>query len=247
MGGCRTALGRPPRHGTTTALFGEVWGRRMKAVYEVARFEPLRLIGVADGVRVEARVWIDRPLKDVFAYVTSLDKWPEWRHDVVGGRVLTEGVLGVGSPPASAGSVRSATTPSARTSAVRCSVTRSKMRSVVDVITTRLPPAPRRRAAASPIPRALPAPVTMATRGLAGCPGVATCPLMSGSPLRRRRSSRRPRSCCGRWRGSHHGSGLLGPTHAPLEHRRGDVRLRGSCGLLVAERCGSARGLDPRR
>jgi hypothetical protein len=52
---------------------------------------------VADGVRVEARVWIDRPLKDVFAYVTSLDKWPAWRHDVVGGRVLTEGELGVGS------------------------------------------------------------------------------------------------------------------------------------------------------
>lgn len=167
--------------GTTTALLGEVWGRRMKAVYEVTRYEPHRLTGwrtvsgplpltfrrgfqeAAGGTRVtftydaqpsallrlveplairmgrrqldgdipalrailegktappaeaaggtgpaaragarrtkrvEARVWIDRPVQDVFAYVTSVDQWPEWRRDVVGGRVLTEGDLRVGS------------------------------------------------------------------------------------------------------------------------------------------------------
>ncbi len=167
--------------GTTTALLGEVWGRPMKAVYEVSRYEPHRLtewrtvtgpmsltfrrgFEEADGgtritftydaqpsavlklveplairmgrrqldgdmpalrallegqtaspaeaaggrdpatragtrrtKRVEAHVWIDRPAQDVFAYVTSLDQWPEWRHDVVGGRVLTDGDLRVGS------------------------------------------------------------------------------------------------------------------------------------------------------
>jgi uncharacterized membrane protein len=167
--------------GTTTALLGEVWGRRMKAVYEVARYEPnrqtewrtvsgplpltfrrgfqeagggtrvtftydaqpsavLKLVepiairmgrrqldgdipglrailegktsspaeaaagtdpatraGTGRTKRVEARVWIDRPVQDVFAYVTSLDQWPEWRRDVVGGRVLTEGDLRAGS------------------------------------------------------------------------------------------------------------------------------------------------------
>lgn len=167
--------------GTTTALHGEVWGRRMMAVYEIARYEPHRLTEwrtvsgplpltfrrgfqeagggtrvtftygaqpsavlklveplairmgrrqldgdipalrailegktaspaeVAAGTdpatragtrrtkRVEARVWIDRPVQDVFAYVTSLHQWPEWRRDVVGGRVLTEGDLRAGS------------------------------------------------------------------------------------------------------------------------------------------------------
>jgi hypothetical protein len=33
----------PLRVGTTTVLFGEIWGRRMKAVYEVALYEPSRL------------------------------------------------------------------------------------------------------------------------------------------------------------------------------------------------------------
>jgi hypothetical protein len=167
--------------GTTTALLGEFWGRRIKAVYEVARYEPQRLTewrtvsgplpltfrrdfreagagtrvtftddaqpsavlklveplvirmgrrqldgdipalrGVLEGRtaypaeaaggpdpltragtrrsrRVEASVWIDRPAQEVFAYFTSLDQWPEWRRDVVGGRVLTEGDLRVGS------------------------------------------------------------------------------------------------------------------------------------------------------
>lgn len=167
--------------GTTTALLGEVWGRRTKAVYEVARYEPDRLtewrtvsgplpltfrrgfqeagggtrvtftydaqpsavlklveplairmgrrqldgdipalrailegqtaspVEAAGGThpatragtprtkRVQAHVWIDRPVQDVFAYVTSLDTWPEWRRDVVGGRLLTDGDLQVGS------------------------------------------------------------------------------------------------------------------------------------------------------
>ena len=38
--------------------------------------------------KVEVRVWIDRPVEDVYAYVTTLDYWPEWRSDVLGGNCL---------------------------------------------------------------------------------------------------------------------------------------------------------------
>ena len=41
--------------------------------------------------RIEVRVWIDRPAEEVYAYVVDLDRWPEWRSDVVGGELLTEG------------------------------------------------------------------------------------------------------------------------------------------------------------
>lgn len=168
----------PLRVGTTTVLFGEIWGRRMKAV----RGGPLRAepaYRVADGVRAPtadlpaslsgSRRWhpdhlhlrgdserrpqdrrapgdqdgqatagrrhppaacnprrlgglaetatdcptgheegmhgeerrgprLDQPSwEDVYAYVTSLDLWSEWRRDVVAGRLLTEGPLRVGT------------------------------------------------------------------------------------------------------------------------------------------------------
>jgi Polyketide cyclase / dehydrase and lipid transport len=47
--------------------------------------------------KVEVQVWIDRPVEDVYAYVADLDRWPEWRTDVVGGELLTEGPMRVGS------------------------------------------------------------------------------------------------------------------------------------------------------
>lgn len=49
------------------------------------------------GKTVEVRVWIDRRVEDVYAYVADLDRWPEWRSDVVGGELLTEGPMAVGS------------------------------------------------------------------------------------------------------------------------------------------------------
>ena len=47
--------------------------------------------------RIEVRVWIDRPAEEVYAYVVDLDRWPEWRSDVVGGELLTEGPVRVGT------------------------------------------------------------------------------------------------------------------------------------------------------
>ena len=47
--------------------------------------------------RIEVRVWIDRPAEEVYAYVVDLDRWPEWRSDVVGGELLTEGPMRVGT------------------------------------------------------------------------------------------------------------------------------------------------------
>lgn len=47
--------------------------------------------------KVEVRIWIDRPVEQVYAYVADLDRWPEWRTDVVGGELLTAGPMRVGS------------------------------------------------------------------------------------------------------------------------------------------------------
>ena len=47
--------------------------------------------------QIEVRVWIDRPADEVYAYVVDLDRWPEWRSDVVGGELLTEGPMRVGT------------------------------------------------------------------------------------------------------------------------------------------------------
>jgi uncharacterized membrane protein len=47
--------------------------------------------------RIEVRVWIDRPVEEVYAYAVDLDRWPEWRSDVVGGELLTEGPIRVGA------------------------------------------------------------------------------------------------------------------------------------------------------
>lgn len=47
--------------------------------------------------KVEVRVWIDRPVEEVYAYVVDVDRWPEWRQDVVGGELLTEGPVRVGT------------------------------------------------------------------------------------------------------------------------------------------------------
>src|SRR5687768_13031915 len=67
--------------------------------------------------------------------------------------------------------------------ASRSSATRSKIRSVVDVITTRFPAAPIRRADAYPIPAVLPAPVMMAT--LSGRFSVMVLPLVRSIAVRR--------------------------------------------------------------
>lgn len=46
---------------------------------------------------IEVRVWIDRPVEDVYDAVITLDDWPKWRSDVVRGHMLTDGPLRVGS------------------------------------------------------------------------------------------------------------------------------------------------------
>jgi uncharacterized membrane protein len=47
--------------------------------------------------QIEVSVWIDRPAEEVYAYVIDLDRWPEWRSDVVGGELVTEGPIRVGT------------------------------------------------------------------------------------------------------------------------------------------------------
>jgi uncharacterized membrane protein len=47
--------------------------------------------------KIEVRIWIQRPVEDVYNYVTTLEEWPKWRSDVVEGRMLTEGPLRVGA------------------------------------------------------------------------------------------------------------------------------------------------------
>lgn len=47
--------------------------------------------------RIEVKVWIDRPAEEVYAYVVDFDRWPEWRADVVGGELLTERPIRVGT------------------------------------------------------------------------------------------------------------------------------------------------------
>jgi uncharacterized membrane protein len=46
---------------------------------------------------IEVRIWISRPVQDVYDMVTTLEDWPKWRSDVVGGEILTEGPLRAGS------------------------------------------------------------------------------------------------------------------------------------------------------
>ena len=41
--------------------------------------------------QIEVRVWIDRPAEEVYAYVVDLDRWPEWRSDVVAGELVHRG------------------------------------------------------------------------------------------------------------------------------------------------------------
>lgn len=47
--------------------------------------------------KVEVQIWIDCPVAEVYAYVADLDRWPEWRTDVIGGELLTQGPMRVGS------------------------------------------------------------------------------------------------------------------------------------------------------
>lgn len=47
--------------------------------------------------KVEVQVWIARPVDEVYDYVVDVDRWPEWRGDVVGGELLTEGPVAVGT------------------------------------------------------------------------------------------------------------------------------------------------------
>lgn len=55
--------------------------------------------------QIEVSVWIDRPADEVYAYVVDLDRWPEWRSDVVGGELLTEGPVRVGAQARGVGKV----------------------------------------------------------------------------------------------------------------------------------------------
>ena len=55
--------------------------------------------------QIEVRVWIQRPVEDVYAYVTTLDNWPKWRSDVVEGRLLTEGPMRVGTQARGVGKI----------------------------------------------------------------------------------------------------------------------------------------------
>lgn len=47
--------------------------------------------------RIEVSVWIDRLPDEVYDFVVDFDRWPEWRSDVVGGELLTEGPIRVGT------------------------------------------------------------------------------------------------------------------------------------------------------
>jgi uncharacterized membrane protein len=47
--------------------------------------------------QIEVRVWIDRPVDEVYGYVVDFARWPEWRNDVDGGELLTEGPVRVGT------------------------------------------------------------------------------------------------------------------------------------------------------
>jgi Polyketide cyclase / dehydrase and lipid transport len=47
--------------------------------------------------KIEVSVWIDRSVGAVYSYVVDMSRWPEWRIDVVGGELLTEGPMRVGS------------------------------------------------------------------------------------------------------------------------------------------------------
>jgi hypothetical protein len=47
--------------------------------------------------QIEVRVWIDRRVDEVYAYVVDFGRWPEWRSDVVGGELLTTGPVRVGT------------------------------------------------------------------------------------------------------------------------------------------------------
>jgi uncharacterized protein YndB with AHSA1/START domain len=55
--------------------------------------------------QIEVRVWIDRPAEKVYAYVVDFDRRPEWRTDAVGGELLTEGPIGVGTQARGIGKV----------------------------------------------------------------------------------------------------------------------------------------------
>lgn len=90
-------MGRRQLDGDIPALCAILEGQTASPAEATAGRHPATRAGSRKAKRVEVRVWIDRPVQDVFAYVTSLDQWPEWRRDVVGGRVLTEGDLRVGS------------------------------------------------------------------------------------------------------------------------------------------------------
>ncbi len=54
---------------------------------------------------IEVRVWIQRPVEDVYNYVTTLDDWPKWRSDVVKGEILTEGPMRVGTQARGVGKI----------------------------------------------------------------------------------------------------------------------------------------------
>ena len=47
--------------------------------------------------KIEVQIWIQRPVEDVYNYVTTFEEWPKWRMDVVEARMLTEGPLRVGA------------------------------------------------------------------------------------------------------------------------------------------------------
>lgn len=90
-------MGRHQLDGDIPALLAILEGQTASPAEAAGGTDPATRAGTRRTKWVEARVWIDRSVQDVFAYITSLDQWPEWRRDVVRGRVLTEGDLRVGS------------------------------------------------------------------------------------------------------------------------------------------------------
>lgn len=55
--------------------------------------------------QIEVRVWIDRPVEEVCGYVVDLDRWPEWRGDVVRGELLIDSPMRVGTQARGVGKI----------------------------------------------------------------------------------------------------------------------------------------------
>lgn len=70
-------VGRRQLDGDIPALRAILEGKETSPAEAAGGTDPATRAGTRRTKRVEASVWIDRPVQDVFAYVTSLDRWPE--------------------------------------------------------------------------------------------------------------------------------------------------------------------------